>query len=62
MIGCLWGIAFLWATSTYISSTSVLYLWFLATGIVTATLDTGVQILTRRVYGVRAGPWLTTSE
>lgn len=31
--------------------------WF-ALGMCTATLDTGCQIMTRKVHGVHAGPWL----
>ena len=31
--------------------------WFLM-GLCTATLDTGCQIMTRKVHGVEAGPWL----
>ncbi|KAH8071731.1 hypothetical protein JL721_4233 [Aureococcus anophagefferens] len=31
--------------------------WFLM-GLCTATLDTGCQIMTRKVHGVHAGPWL----
>ena len=31
--------------------------WFLL-GACTATLDTGCQIMTRKVHGVHAGPWL----
>mmetsp|Transcript_24302 Transcript_24302/g.75945 ORF Transcript_24302/g.75945 Transcript_24302/m.75945 type:complete len:451 (+) Transcript_24302:77-1429(+) len=31
--------------------------WFLL-GMCTATLDTGCQIMTRKVHGVHAGPWL----
>ena len=34
--------------------------WFLM-GLCTATLDTGCQIMTRKVHGVHAGPWLGTN-
>ncbi|KAJ1455625.1 hypothetical protein M885DRAFT_602918 [Pelagophyceae sp. CCMP2097] len=35
----------------------VLHLTWFALGLCTATLDTGCQIMTRKVHGVHAGPW-----
>jgi hypothetical protein len=61
LLACLLAVVALWACSTWISELALLYLWFLVTGVVTATLDTGTQILTRRAYGAQAGPWLTAS-
>eukprot|EP01052_Picozoa_sp_SAG31_P019576 SAG31_NODE_1432_length_8373_cov_8.838289_11_plen_121_part_00 len=37
----------------------MLYAWFFCTGLLTAMTDIGTQILTRRAYGSKAGPWLT---
>jgi type IV secretory pathway TrbD component len=61
LLACLLAIAVLWCVCSWIGSVWLLYLWFLATGLLTATLDTGIQLLTRRHYRHRAGPWLTTS-
>ncbi|KAK3270856.1 hypothetical protein CYMTET_20764 [Cymbomonas tetramitiformis] len=57
----LFGIMSLWISLSYIETAGVLYLWFFATGICTASLDTGTQMLTRRAFGLDAGPWLTTN-
>jgi MFS family permease len=61
LLYCLGVITFLWLVSSFITTTSVLYLWFFASGLITATLDTGTQILTRRIYDEKAGPWLTAN-
>ena len=58
---CCAAVAGLWVIVPGITSQSLLYLWFLATGLMTATLDIGTQILTRRHYGKEAGPWLTAN-
>lgn len=42
----------------FVQQVWVLHLtWFLL-GMCTATLDTGCQIMTRKVHGIHAGPWL----
>lgn len=56
---CTAAVAAMWFIGPYIRSEIVLYLWFFGTGLLTATLDIGTQILTRRTYKEKAGPWLT---
>jgi len=40
----------------------LLYVWFFVTGIFSASLDISAQILTRRTYEAKAGPWLVISK
>ena len=54
-------VAALWIAGALIAHAGLLYLWFFLTGLMTATLDIGTQILTRRAYGSEAGPWLTAN-
>ena len=58
---CCVGVGAMWLVVSMISNELVLLLWFFATGLMTATLDIGTQILTRREYGAEAGPWLTAN-
>uniref|UniRef100_A0A7S3UWT4 Major facilitator superfamily (MFS) profile domain-containing protein n=1 Tax=Heterosigma akashiwo TaxID=2829 RepID=A0A7S3UWT4_HETAK len=55
------GLFFLAVVLTYmpfLTSTLVLHLCFGALGVCTAMLDTGCQIMTRKLHGREAGPWL----
>ena len=58
---CTFAVAALWVLGALISHAGLLYIWFFMTGLMTATLDIGTQILTRRAYGAEAGPWLTAN-
>ena len=58
---CTFIVAALWIVGALIAHAGLLYLWFFMTGLMTATLDIGTQILTRRAYGSEAGPWLTAN-
>lgn len=42
----------------YISSVVILHAAFFALGLCTAITDTGCQIMTRKLHGAKAGPWL----
>jgi len=42
----------------FLNDVIVLHVCFTALGICTAVLDTGCQIMTRKLHGVEAGPWL----
>jgi MFS family permease len=61
LAACCIVVAVLWVLGAMITNVWVLYLWFFGTGLMTATLDIGTQILTRRAYGAKAGPWLTAN-
>jgi MFS family permease len=61
LVYCLALVTVLWICVAFITNQWVLYLWFFATGLLTATTDIGTQILTRRAYGANAGPWLTAN-
>lgn len=61
LMACTLAVAGLWALGALIVHAPTLYLWFFMTGLMTATLDIGTQILTRRAYGTEAGPWLTAN-
>jgi hypothetical protein len=58
---CTFIVGALWVLGALIEQAPVLYFWFFMTGLMTATLDIGTQILTRRAYGTEAGPWLTAN-
>ena len=51
LMACTLAVAGLWALGALIVHAPTLYLWFFMTGLMTATLDIGTQILTRRAYG-----------
>ena len=61
LMTCTLAVAVLWVLGALIEQAPVLYFWFFMTGLMTATLDIGTQILTRRAYGTEAGPWLTAN-
>lgn len=42
----------------FISSVMILHVAFFALGLCTAITDTGCQIMTRKLHGAKAGPWL----
>jgi predicted MFS family arabinose efflux permease len=42
----------------FLTDVIVLHICFTALGICTSVLDTGCQIMTRKLHGVEAGPWL----
>lgn len=42
----------------FITSVGVLHVAFFACGLLAATTETGCQIMTRKVHGANAGPWL----
>lgn len=52
------GLAGLLLSLPFITNVILLHLNFLCLGLSTAITDTGCQIMTRRVHGRRAGPWL----
>lgn len=42
----------------FITSVMILHVAFFALGLCTAITDTGCQIMTRKLHGAKAGPWL----
>ena len=42
----------------FVSSDIVLHIFFMFLGLMTAITDTGCQIMTRKLHGKQAGPWL----
>eukprot|EP00640_Fibrocapsa_japonica_P001173 CAMPEP_0113939948 /NCGR_PEP_ID=MMETSP1339-20121228/6157_1 /TAXON_ID=94617 /ORGANISM="Fibrocapsa japonica" /LENGTH=424 /DNA_ID=CAMNT_0000943597 /DNA_START=12 /DNA_END=1286 /DNA_ORIENTATION=+ /assembly_acc=CAM_ASM_000762 len=58
MISALLGFALALAWLPLVTSVTTLHVLFLVLGICTAVVDTGCQILTRKLHGAEAGPWL----
>jgi hypothetical protein len=52
------GISMLLIYLPFVRSNVVLHTMFLFLGLGTAITDTGVQIMTRKLHGKFAGPWL----
>lgn len=55
---CLLCITFLLCTLPFNKSYVLLHVYFLCLGLGTAVTDTGCQIMTRKLHGKAAGPWL----
>ena len=58
MAAALAALAALLLALPYVLSAAALHLAFVGLGFCTAVTDTGCQIMTRRLHGVDAGPWL----
>ena len=58
MIGGIIVIAAVLLSLVYNKSTVLLHVLFAILGVCTALVDTGVQIQTRKLHGLKAGPWL----
>ena len=58
MVVALGVLAFLLFTLPFVPSIWLLHVHFLCLGLGTAVVDTGCQIMTRKIHGKEAGPWL----
>jgi len=51
-------VAWIFLLIPYNKSYFMLHMYFMLLGVVTAVMDTGCQIMTRKIHGKAAGPWL----
>lgn len=58
MMVALIALSFLLFTLPFVPSVVLLHIHFLFLGLGTAVVDTGCQIMTRKIHGKEAGPWL----